>query len=82
MGKAVYSSKGIGSKFLGWVDDRLPVTSFWNDHLAKYYAPKNLNFWYFFGYLALLVLVNQLLTGLWLTMHYKPHAEQAFVVVD
>ena len=59
---------------LAWVDDRLPVTSFWNDHLAKYYAPKNFNFWYFFGSLALLVLVNQIATGIFLTMHYKPDA--------
>jgi ubiquinol-cytochrome c reductase cytochrome b subunit len=82
MGKAVNSSKGVGSRFLGWVDERLPVTSFWNDHLAKYYAPKNFNFWYFFGSLAMLVLVNQLITGIWLTMHYKPDAEQAFGVVE
>ena len=82
MGKAVNSSKGVGSKLLGWMDERLPVTSFWNDHLAKYYAPKNFNFWYFFGSLAMLVLVNQLVTGIWLTMHYKPDAQQAFGVVE
>ena len=62
------------SGLLEWVDARLPVTAFWNDHLAKYYAPKNFNFWYFFGSLALLVLVNQIVTGIFLTMHYKPDA--------
>jgi len=59
---------------LEWVDARLPVTSFWKAHLAEYYAPKNFNFWYFFGSLALLVLVMQIVTGIVLTMHYKPDA--------
>jgi len=59
---------------LEWVDARLPVSSFWNGHLAGYYAPKNFNFWYFFGSLALLVLVIQIGTGIVLTMHYKPDA--------
>ena len=67
---------------LGWFDKRLPVTDMWNDHMAKYYAPKNFNFWYFFGSLAILVLVNQLITGVWLTMHYKPDAEKAFGLVE
>ncbi len=55
---------------LQWVDKRLPVLDFWNAHLAKYYAPKNFNFWYYFGVLSMLVLVMQLLTGIWLTMNY------------
>ncbi|MRX27449.1 cytochrome b N-terminal domain-containing protein [Kangiella sp. HZ709] len=55
-----------------WFDARFPATKVWNEHLAEYYAPKNFNFWYFFGSLALLVLVNQLLTGIWLTMFYSP----------
>ena len=59
---------------LDWVDERFPLTSGWKAHLSEYYAPKNFNFWYFFGSLALLVLVNQLLTGIFLTMHYKPDA--------
>ncbi len=59
-------------KVMPWVDERLPVTDSWNRHLGKYYAPKNFNFWYFFGSLALLVLVNQLITGVWLTMNYNP----------
>ncbi|MBL6751212.1 MAG: cytochrome b N-terminal domain-containing protein [Nevskia sp.] len=63
---------------LGWIDDRFPLTKLWKDHLAEYYAPKNFNFWYFFGSLALLVLVNQLLTGIFLTMNYKPGADTAF----
>ncbi|AKE52662.1 cytochrome b [Kangiella geojedonensis] len=58
--------------FMTWLDARFPATKVWNEHLAEYYAPKNFNFWYFFGSLALLVLVNQLLTGIWLTMFYSP----------
>ncbi len=69
-------------KTIAWADERLPVTNFWNKHLAQYYAPKNFNFWYFFGSLALLVLVNQLVTGIWLTMHYKPSAAEAFASVE
>jgi ubiquinol-cytochrome c reductase cytochrome b subunit len=64
--------------FLGWIDDRFPLTKLWKDHLSEYYAPKNFNFWYYFGSLALLVLVNQLLTGIFLAMAYKPGAETAF----
>jgi len=67
---------------MGWIDDRFPATALWDDHLAKYYAPKNFNFWYFFGSLALLVLVNQILTGIWLTMSYNPSAEGAFASVE
>ena len=67
---------------IGWVDDRFPLLSLWNDHLAKYYAPKNFNFWYFFGSLALLVLVIQIVTGIWLTMNYKTSAELAFGSVE
>ena len=68
--------------FLGWIDDRFPLTKLWKDHLTEYYAPKNFNFWYYFGSLALLVLVNQLLTGIWLAMHYKPDAALAFGSVE
>ena len=67
---------------LGWIDERLPVVDAWNKHLGQYYAPKNFNFWYFFGSLALLVLVNQILTGIWLTMSYEPSAEGAFASVE
>ncbi len=65
-----------------WVDSRLPVIEFWEAHLSKYYAPKNFNFWYFFGSLALLVLVIQIVTGIFLTMHYKPDAQLAFASVE
>jgi ubiquinol-cytochrome c reductase cytochrome b subunit len=67
---------------LGWIDDRFPLSSMWNEHLAKYYAPKNFNFWYFFGSLALLVLVIQIVSGIFLTMNYKPDAERAFASVE
>ena len=66
----------------GWVDARFPLMQLWNDHLGKYYAPKNFNFWYFFGSLALFVLVIQIITGIWLTMNYKPAAELAFASVE
>jgi len=70
------------SKFMEWVDARFPATKMWEDHLSKYYAPKNFNFFYFFGSLALLVLVNQILTGIWLTMSFTPSAEEAFASVE
>ena len=69
-------------KTLGWVDDRFPLTKMWKEHLSEYYAPKNFNFWYFFGSLALLVLVMQILTGIWLTMSYKPDETLAFASVE
>jgi len=59
---------------IGWVDERFPLTANWKAHLAEYYAPKNFNFWYFFGSLAILVLALQIITGIFLTMHYKPDA--------
>ena len=65
-----------------WVDARFPLTKMWEDHLSKYYAPKNFNFWYFFGSLALLVLVIQIITGIFLTMNYKPDASEAFASVE
>ncbi len=70
------------SKLLAWVDDRFPATKVWEEHLAKYYAPKNFNFWYYFGSLAVLVLVIQILTGIFLTIHYKPDSELAFASVE
>jgi ubiquinol-cytochrome c reductase cytochrome b subunit len=65
-----------------WVDERLPVSKTWREHLSEYYAPKNFNLWYFFGSLAILVLVNQLVTGIWLTMFYTPQADLAFGSVE
>ena len=67
---------------LAWVDDRFPLTSNVKAHLTEYYAPKNFNFWYFFGSLAMMVLVLQILTGIFLTMHYKPDADLAFGSVE
>ncbi len=71
-----------GNKLIGWIDDRFPLTKMWNEHLAEYYAPKNFNFWYFFGSLALLVLVIQIVSGIFLTMHYKPDGAMAFASVE
>ncbi|HEX5605577.1 MAG TPA: cytochrome b N-terminal domain-containing protein [Candidatus Binatia bacterium] len=65
-----------------WILERFPLSKLWNEHMAHYYAPKNFNFWYFFGSLALLVLVNQIITGILLTMNYKPDAELAFDSVE
>lgn len=65
-----------------WVDKRFPLTEIWNDHVAKYYAPKNFNFWYYFGSLAVVILVLQILTGIWLTMNYNPSAEGAFDSIE
>ncbi len=67
---------------VGWIDERFPLTKMMREHLTEYYAPKNFNFWYFFGSLAILVLVNQILTGIWLTMNYKPSAADAFASVE
>ena len=67
---------------LGWIDERFPLSKIWQDHLAGYYAPKNFNFWYFFGSLALFILVLQIFTGIFLTMHYKPDAASAFASVE
>ncbi len=67
---------------LTWVDQRFPLTANIKAHLTEYYAPKNFNFWYFFGSLALLVLVLQIVTGIFLTMHYKPDAALAFGSVE
>ncbi len=67
---------------LGWVDRRFPLSSLWKAHLSEYYAPKNFNFWYFFGSLAMLVLALQIVTGIFLVMHYKPDAALAFASVE
>ena len=72
----------IGEQVMTWVDNRFPATKLYKEHLSEYYAPKNFNFWYFFGSLALLVLVLQIVTGIFLTMHYKPDAAYAFASVE
>lgn len=72
----------LGKSLMGWVDARFPATETYEYHMSKYYAPKNFNFWYFFGVLSMIVLVNQLVTGIWLTMSYNPSAEGAFDSVE
>ena len=72
----------LGDKLLTWVDNRFPASKLYKDHLSEYYAPKNFNFWYFFGSLATLVLAIQIVTGIFLTMHYKPDANLAFGSVE
>src|SRR5258706_4022689 len=67
---------------LNWLDDRFPLSTTWKAHMSEYYAPKNFNFWYYFGSLALLILVMQIVPGILLTMHYKPDASQAFASVE
>ncbi|HXD07740.1 MAG TPA: cytochrome bc complex cytochrome b subunit, partial [Burkholderiaceae bacterium] len=80
--KAVDPNAPALQKLMGWVDARFPATKMWNEHAAEYYAPKNFNFWYFFGSLATLVLVIQIVTGIFLVMNYKPDAALAFGSVE
>jgi len=72
----------MGVKLLTWVDNRFPATKLYKEHLSEYYAPKNFNWWYIYGSMALLVLVIQIVTGIFLVMHYKPDAAQAFASVE
>lgn len=72
----------VAKKFMSWVDARYPATETYEYHMSKYYAPKNFNFWYFFGVLSMVVLVNQLVTGIWLTMMFNPSAEGAFASLE
>lgn len=67
---------------MNWIDERLPVTQKWKTHVSEYYAPKNFNFWYYFGSLALVVLVIQLISGIWLAMSYTPNELEAFKSVE
>src|SRR5215216_3472583 len=80
--KEISPNAPAGDKLLNWVDNRFPLSKLWNDQWGQYYAPKNFNFWYIFGSLAMLVLVIQIVTGIFLTMHYKPDAAQAFASVE
>ena len=82
MATRIQESTPLWKKMLDWVDARFPLTSTMRDHVTEYYAPKNFNFWYYFGSLALLMLVLQIGTGIFLTMHYKPDAERAFGSVE
>ncbi len=74
MAKFTDSVNRQATALLGWFDKRLPVTAFWNNVMTGYMAPKNFNFWYYMGSLALLVLVIQILSGIFLAMYYKPSA--------
>jgi ubiquinol-cytochrome c reductase cytochrome b subunit len=78
----VSPNASAGEKLLNWVDNRFPASKLYKEHLSEYYAPKNFNFWYVFGSLALLVLVIQIVTGIFLVMHYKPDAAKAFESVE
>ena len=80
--KEVPADAPAAVKALNWVDNRFPLSKLYKEHLSEYYAPKNFNFWYFFGSLALLVLVIQIVTGIFLVMHYKPDANVAFASVE
>lgn len=80
--KEVPADASAGQKLVAWIDSRFPLTNTIKAHLTEYYAPKNFNFWYFFGSLAIVVLALQLITGIFLVMHYKPDAEKAFQSVE
>lgn len=80
--KKLPANAPAAAKALNWVDARFPLTKLWNDQWGNYYAPKNFNWWYVFGSLALLVLVIQIVTGIFLVMHYKPDANLAFYSVE
>ncbi|HEX2603598.1 MAG TPA: cytochrome bc complex cytochrome b subunit [Oxalicibacterium sp.] len=80
--KQLPADASFGDKALNWIDARFPLSSTWKAHLSEYYAPKNFNFLYVFGSLALLVLVIQIVTGIFLVMHYKPDANLAFASVE
>jgi ubiquinol-cytochrome c reductase cytochrome b subunit len=80
--KQAPADAAVARKLLTWVDNRFPLTKLWNDQWGLYYAPKNLNWWYIFGVLAMLVLVLQIVTGIFMTMHYKPDAALAFASVE
>jgi len=80
--KEISPNAPVGEKLLNWVDNRFPASKLYKEHLSEYYAPKNFNFFYFFGSLAMLVLVIQIVTGIFLVMHYKPEASMAFASVE
>jgi len=80
--KTPVTGAGPFNGVLTWIDARFPMMQLWREHLAEYYAPKNFNFWYYFGSLAMLVLAIQIVTGIFLVMHYKPDAGQAFASVE
>ncbi|ABI57552.1 cytochrome b [Alkalilimnicola ehrlichii MLHE-1] len=77
-----YNTEKAQGGLLGWVDARFPLTKMWREHLSEYYAPKNFNWWYYFGSLALMVLVIQIISGIWLTFNFKPTGAEAFTSVE
>ncbi len=79
---AAGTGSGRIASLTAWIDERFPLTALWKSQVAEYYAPKNMNFWYYFGSLALVVLVIQILSGLFLTMNYKPSSAEAFGSVE
>jgi ubiquinol-cytochrome c reductase cytochrome b subunit len=78
----VKSNDGRGQQLLAWIDERFPLSKMIKEHATEYYASKNMNFWYVFGVLAMVVLIIQLITGIFLTMNYKPSADDAFASVE
>jgi ubiquinol-cytochrome c reductase cytochrome b subunit len=78
----VPDNASVAQKGLAWVDSRFPLSKLFKEHMSEYYAPKNFNFWYFFGSLAIVVLVIQIVTGIFLVMNYKPDAMKAFDSVE
>ena len=80
--KQAPAGASVAEQAMTWVDNRFPASKLYKEHLSEYYAPKNFNFWYFFGALAMLVLVIQIVTGIFLVMHYKPDAALAFASVE
>jgi ubiquinol-cytochrome c reductase cytochrome b subunit len=81
--KEVSPNASTGEKLTNWFENRLPTAfSAYKVHMSEYYAPKNFNIWYMFGSLSMLVLVIQIVTGIFLTMHYKPDAALAFGSVE
>ncbi|ABE42778.1 cytochrome b [Polaromonas sp. JS666] len=80
--KEISPDAPLAAKAMAWVDNRFPASKLYKEHMSEYYAPKNFNFWYIFGSLAMLVLVIQIVTGIFLTMHYKPDAALAFGSVE
>lgn len=75
-------NKSEKRSFFDWINERFPAKQMWEEHASRYYAPKNFNFWYYFGSLAIVVFAIQIISGIWLTMNYTPSAEEAFNSVE
>ena len=81
-GRPDAASGGRLKAFGAWIDERFPMSALWKEHMSEYDAPKNFNFWYYFGSIALFVLALQIVTGIFLTMSYKPSDTEAFSSVE